>query len=580
MKTFWLPLSLRLARASRRPALLTLPLLTGASLVRAQDGPRIIFPQQGQDVRGEIAARFEGIPAGGYAIIKVGRDAGSLVFKSATAQSNFPLDTIADSSTFTGDGAYTLEVTALNAGGRIVGTSSVTFNVANSKVADASESVLLVHWTPADRLYDGVQRYRVLAESNADVQAPATSAGEGGGSGGGGRGGSSSGGEGGGAGGDTSYIPAPLDWQVSVLLRREVRDTNGFTGAANIATLVQEAWEHQRLSEASTGGGGEGGSSGGSGGRGGSRGGAAPSAGRKSAAAAAAPPVKSGWSPDWQQGPESAKFYVKAIQQTGNEINATRKGTTIAIADLLPTFLPVAVRPGSTWQSNQTILSDLSTRGAINIQGNITFTAYESIQTPAGVSRRCAKIESRFPLPDFVAKRIAADLGSKVGTATGGASGGGGEGGSGGRGGSGSSGGRGSSGSSGGGDAAPTLTAADIQVAQFNMARVIWFDMDKHQVVRSEDNLHAYFEIPPTDNGSGGEGGSSSSGGRSSSSSGGEGGAAAAPTEPTKVNYSMNVTTWLDDRIPPPSLRHNGGAGTAHGRDNVTEPGLTRVTGR
>ncbi len=42
----------------------------------------------------------------------------------------------------------------------------------------------------------------------------------------------------------------------------------------------------------------------------------------------------------------------------------------------------------------------------------------------------------------------------------------------------------------------------------------------------------------------------------------------------------MNVTTWLDDRTPRPSIRHNGGANTAHGRDNVTEPGLTRVTGR
>lgn len=565
MNTLWIPLSLRLARASLRPALLTLPLLAGGSVVWAQDAPRIIFPKDGDDVRGEITVRFDGIPAGGYVKVLVN---GQL--KSATAQNSYPLDTIADTATFNGDGEYKLDITSLNASGRIVGTSSVKFMVANNKVAGQSESVRLVHWTPQDRLIDGVQRYRVRAESNADIQ-ESTGGGGSGGSSGGGRGASSGGGEGGGSSGD---IPAPLDWQVDVLLRRVVRDVNGYTGAANIATLVQDALQRQREGADSGGGGADGGSS--SGGRGGS------SRGGSSGASTSTPGVKAPWTTEWTRGPEYAKFYVKAVQKTGDEINATRKANNVAIADLLPTFPTVPVRPGSTWNSRQSILSDLSTRKPINIEGAITFTAYENIQTPAGENRRCAKIESRFPLPENVAKRIAADLGSKVGSA-GGASGGG-EGGS--RGAS-------SGGSRGGGDSSgatePTLTPDDIKVASFNMARVIWFDMDKHQVVRAEDNLKAYFEIPPADNGAGGEGGgrglsASSGGGRgrigSSSDGTGEGGADQAPAEPTKVNYTMNITTVLDDRIPSPTVKFTGGAGTAHSRDNVNEPGIARATRR
>ncbi len=582
MKTTWLPLSLSLTRAALRPALLTLSLLAGASVVRAQEGPRIIFPQQGQDVRGEILARFDGIPAGGYAIIKVNGQ-----FKTATSQNNYPLDTIADATTFNGDGSYTIEITALNAGGRTVGTASVQFNVANSKVANDSEAVQLVHWIPSDRLKDGVQRYRVYGESNADIQDSTSGAGGGGAPGGGG--GASLGGGGGAGGASGSYIEAPLDWQVSVLLRREVRDVYGFQNSANIATLVQEAWEHQRLSEDSGAAGGEGGSA--SPGGGSSRGGAPSSSrgGAAGAAAAAAPLVKAPWSPDWTQGPEFAKFYVKAIQQTGDEINATRKSNNVAIADLLPTFPTIPVRPGSSWNSRQSILSDLSTRKPINIEGTVTFTSYENIQTPAGENRRCAKIESRFPLPEGVAKRIAADLGNKVGTSGAGAAGGAG----GATGGSASLGRGGPTGApapGGGagadaGGAAATLTPEDILVAQFNMARVIWFDMDKHQVVRSEDTLRAYFEIPPASTGAGGEGGavgptSSPRGMPGGALGGGDASAAAAPAEPTKVNYSMNVTTWLDDRLPSPTIRYTGGTNTAHARDNATEPGIGRVTTR
>ncbi len=530
MKTYLLPLSLRLARAATRPALL-MPLLAAAPLVaRAQEGPRIVFPQPNQDVRGEIAARFEGIPAGGYAVVKVNGQ-----FKSATFESSYRLDTIGDRVTFPDDGSYTLEITALNASGRSVGTSSVTFNVANQKVAGNSESVRLVHWTAKDRLRDGVQRYRVFAESNADISESST--GGGGGSGGGG-----------GDAGGVEYIKAPLDWQVAILLRRQVRDVYGFEGSANIATTVAQASQHQRLETPPT------------------------AQHKKRGAKGGTIKIKGPWLTTWSQGPEFGKYYVKSIKPTGDEINATRKANTIAIADLLPTFPAVAVRPGSTWQSRQSFLSDLSTREPINTQGAITFTAYENIQTPDGASRRCAKLESRFPLPDDVAKRIAANLGNKVGTGAGGAAGGGA---------ASAPAPAGPSAGAAGAAGTDALLPEDIEVANFNIARVIWFDMDKNEVVRSEDTMNGYFEVPPADAGGGAAGGGAP-GGAATGNAGGAGaaGGADAAAEPVKVNYRMNVTTWLDDRIPAPSIPFNGGAGTAHSRDNVKDVDLTRATAR
>ena len=582
MKTTWLPLSLKMARAALRPLPLCLPVLGVVSVVRAQDAPTILFPKANQDVRGEISARFEGIAARGYVIVKLAKQGEAPQFKTATAQGNFTLDTIADTATFNGDGLYTLEITALNASGRATGTSSVTFNVANQKVAGNSEATRLVHWTPADRVAESVQRYRIFAESNADITAPSTGAG--GGAGGGGFGGAGGGGApaGRGGGGDTggggtgTSVPAPLDWQVSVLLRRQLRDAYGFDKAANVATVVAEAWQHQRMD-----------SSGGAGGPGGANQSAAPTR-RKGAVPTGAPSAsgKAPWNPTWVEGPELAKFYIKTIQQTGddiyevNQVHTRRKPNSVALADLLPTFPTVSVRPGSTWNSRQTIISDLSTRTPINIEGAVTFTSYDTIQTPAGDSRRCAKIESRFPLPDQIAKRIAADIGNKVGK--GGGAGGGLTGGSGAPT---TAPGAGGGGVGGAGGAADTgLQPEDIDVAQFNMARVIWFDMDKHQVVRSEDTLQAYFEIPSATTGAdasgAGGGGFGGPGGGGSGPGAGFGGAPAAPAEPTKVKYSMNVTTWLDDRRPDPTVKYNGGAGTAHSRDNVNEVGLSRLTKR
>ena len=275
-------------------------------------------------------------------------------------------------------------------------------------------------------------------------------------------------------------------------------------------------------------------------------------------------PVKAPWNQDakgaplWNRASETGKYFVKMIEQNGTEINATRKASTIAIADLLPTFPDSAVRPGSTWETNMTILGDLSSRKGVNVTAPITFTAYDTILTPGGSSRRCAKLESRFRLPENLAKQIAANLGNKVGT--GGAAGGGG----------GAAPAPGGGGDAGGADT--SLLPEDIQVARTDVARVLWFDMDKNQVVRSEDTIKSYFEIPPAATDAGGGGAPTAGAG------GGADGAAAEPAEPTKVNYNLKVTTWFDDRVPAPNVFYTGGLGTAHSKDSVTEPGIARIT--
>ncbi len=509
---------------------------------------RIIYPQEGQDVRGEVTVRYEGLPPGGYAIIKIDGQ-----FKQASAQEYAIFDTISDRSTFTrGDAGYKLDITVLRPGGAQVGTASVTFNVANNKVDVAGESVKLTHWKPTDILRNSVERYRVFAESNAVID-DGMAAGGGGGGGGGEAGG--------GAAATASYIPAPLDWQVAALMRRQVRNIGMYNGSANIATAVQESFERQRKSEAGGTGGGEG---------------AAPAAAptsRRNAAPVSTVPIKAPWNEDekgkplWNKAGETGKYFVKMIEPDGTEINATRKAPTIAIADLLPTFPESEVRPGSTWETNMTILGDLSSRKGVNVTAPITFTAYDTILTPGGESRRCAKLESRFRLPENLAKKIAANLGNKVGS-TGGA---GGE--------AGAAPVPGGGGGEGGGDASATLLPEDIEVARTDVARVLWFDMDRRQVVRSEDIIKSYFEIPlaATDAGGGAPTGGAPAGG---AMMGGGAGAEAAPAEPQKITYNMSVTTWFDDRVPSPNFTYTGGLGTAHSKDSVNEVGISRVTQR
>ena len=493
----------------------------------AQGPVRIIYPQEGQDVRGEVTVRYEGLPPGGYAIIRIDDQ-----FKQASAQEYAVFDTISDRNTFTrGDGQYKLNITVLRPGGAQVGTDTVTFNVANSKVDVGGESVKLVHWQTSDILRDSVERYRVFAESNAVITGGAEAGGAAGGGGGGDAGGAAT----------ETYIPAPLDWQVAALMRRQVRNVAMFDGSANIATAVQESFERQRKSEAGGAGGAEA---------------AAPTTRRRGAPPVSTVPVKAPWNEDekgrplWNKAGETGKYFVKMIQPNGTEINATRKAPTIAIADLLPTFPDAAVRPGSTWETNMTILGDLSSRKGVNVVAPITFTAYDTILTPGGISRRCAKLESRFRLPENKAKEIAANLGSKT---EGAAAGGG-----------------GAAAPIGGGEAGAedALLPEDIDVARTDVARVLWFDMDRNQVVRSEDVIKSYFEIPPA----------AAEGGGAAPAPAMEGGEAAAPAEPTKINYNLKVTTWFDDRIPPPNTFYTGGLGTAHSRDSVNDPGISRIT--
>lgn len=64
--------------------------------------------------------------------------------------------------------------------------------------------------------------------------------------------------------------------------------------------------------------------------------------------------------------------FVKTIEPTGKEINATRKAPTIALANLLPTFPDTEVRPGSTWETRMTFLGDLSSREPVNVSVPIT----------------------------------------------------------------------------------------------------------------------------------------------------------------------------------------------------------------
>src|SRR5690606_11672063 len=161
------------------------------------------------------------------------------------------------------EGTHKLTLTAINAGGKRVDEKTVTFEVANTRVDTGGEAVLLRHYEDWMRTDPNVQRYRVFAESNAIVDS-------GQGAGGGGGGGAAGGAAGGGGEGGAEWIPAPLDWQVSALMRRVVRDIGGWSDtrltptksdditSANIRTVVQEAFQRQRESESGSGQGVEG----------------------------------------------------------------------------------------------------------------------------------------------------------------------------------------------------------------------------------------------------------------------------------------------------------------------------------
>ena len=499
----------------------------GITLGTASLAPRawaqtITFPQPNAQVRGSVKVLFEGVPEGGYAVVYLdGKGLANL--REATTQRFHTLNSFE-----LPDGPHTITIVAFNAAGKRAGTAEVRFQIANNSVDTTAESVPLRNWTTRDLTNDVVRRYRIFAESNASIKG----AGGEGGAGGGGMDG------GGGAGGETSetFIPAPMDWQIDMLVRRVVRDVGLYQGSANIRAVVQEAYQRQRLSEQG--------------------GGAESISGQKitrKKKKKPGPPTKAPWG-EWYASPEAGRYAVKTIKQNGDEINATRKPATLGIADLLPRFPAGSVQPGSTWQSDMTIVGDIPLSTSINIQAPMTFVSFENIQTPSGVEKRTAKLEARFNLPLEAATRIARSIQKQMGT---GAAGGG-----------------GNAAAPGVGATAGGLAEEDpipFKTVTVSVSREIWFDIAGNQVLRATDDVNTFYEEEP-------EEAEGAVGGLGGAEGGDE---LASDAEGTKVSYNLKISKYLDDTVPPPTDTFNNGAGTAHSRDRVTDVGISRVlTGR
>lgn len=527
-------------------------------------------PTDGAVVRGQITVRFSGIPAGGYAIIKVDGN-----FMQATSQNAFALNTF-DAQSFgisrsaSTEGQHQVSITGVDASGKHTSTDTVSFTVANNKVDVTAPAVKLTHWVPRDVLDNSAQRYRIFAESNAIISS--AKAGGGGGMPTGGAMDVGAGMPGGGGAAKSSsagWIPSPLDWQYTALLRRVVRDVGLYKGSANIKIVIQDAFQRQR--EDQGGGSAAGGSMLNVG---------APqmvnSTGDDAAVNMSGVPAKAPWAETWLPAPESGTYFVKTITPTGEEVNATRKKRSIAITDLLPLFPEEKVQPGSRWETLMTFLSDLSGRQPFNVKAPITFTGFEEITLPSGDVRRAAKLECRFKIDEEhngeVATKMAAGLAVSGGIASGGqgASGGGME-----------MVGMGTAKASGGDDAAIKAAEASIASATIRVSRVIWFDVDRHRVLRSQDHLNTFFVMKQAKS-TGGTDGMTAPAMLPGMEMPGQAANAApsAPAEPTTVNYVMNVVTWYDDTVPAPTETYNAGAGTPHSQDNVQEPSISKITGK
>jgi len=593
---------------NRRNSALSMGLALGALLLvfatAAQAQVRITSPTEGERVRGQITVRWEGIPAGGYAMVYMDGKWREAIYENFFSLNTFP-------PTFSGDGSHTIKVVGISAG-KPVGEAQVTFNVANNQIDPDAPAVRLVHWQPTDMVEQGVLRYLIFAESNATIEGGAAGGREGaGGAGGGGAAGGTGGGagprgggsRGGGGTKEVKTVPAPLDFQVSALVRRIIRDVGMLDNSANIQSVVQRAFQRQREDATKQEG----------------AGGAPTKRPKKKKRQPGDPPeppvpsepTKAPWG-EWEPAQEVGQYFVKTIKQSGEEVNGTRKSPTIAITDLMPRFPNAPVRPGSTWESPMTFITELATRQPLNVQAPITFTRYDTLRTPLGHSRKVAKLEARFRLPEEIAIQIAETLAPKIGAAGGGR--GGGEGG----------GGilneaadqaaasavqgilgvrqmaPGFAGRPGAGDTLSTTgpqeaAEVEITVARSTVTRVLWFDIQSNRVLRSEDVVDTYFEQAAAeveeeegaeagDGGmAGGIGGARPGAGRpggagmAGAGMGAAGGAAAAPAEPTRVTYNLRVTTWLDDSVPPPTDVYNGGAGTAHARDAAQDPTIDRL---
>lgn len=212
---------------------------------------------------------------------------------------------------------------------------------------------------------------------------------------------------------------------------------------------------------------------------------------------------------------------------------------------------------------------------------------FENIQTPAGVEKRTAKLESRFNLPVEAATRIARSIQKKAGSGTGGMAGGGGGAGAGAPMGGGMPGGMpggggAGAGAGGGADAEPV----DFKTVRVSVSREIWFDIVGNQVLRSNDVVSTFYEEEEAETGGGAGAGGAMGGGMGMARGGMPGGmgmagggeAGGAGGQPKKVTYDLRISKYLDDVIPAPTDSFNGGAGTAHARDNVQDPSIDRIT--
>ncbi len=549
--------SIRLSSHSLLRAARLWPLLAFGATVAApqvaraqvvgEGGVAIAYPLPNNTLSGASKIMFSGIPDGGYASIYVDLTPTnkSESFRLATTQTSYELDTAALS-----DGKHTLTIVSFSASGRQVGSSNVTFNVANAGSAGVSEdSVRLVNWTKSDVINPKVQRFRIFAISDATITGGSGSESESG----------SRGGDGGSEGAATSDTvtlkPAPLDHQVDILVRRAPRDVGMVDGAANIRLIVQEGFVRDR----------EGGGSGGSGGSSGTSDLDAYPPGYKG---------KGNWMKEWKRSIESSQAYTKMIKQSGEEINATKKPSTLPLGDILPTFPDYAVQRGATWNTDLTFVGELTKRDPLRLASVPTsLVGFENVSTPAGFERRCARVEvSKLSLPDGTAMAIARALQTEAFSGSG--SGGGGS----------SSGGGGSSGGQGGSATKPPV----IVNYRATLTRTIWFDIAAHQLVRAEDTVDAYFE--EVDKTGTGRSGSSSSSSDDGVLTGADAigidpslrrrrGGASVKKVPKSVTYNMRVVKFLDDRSPNPTGKWTGGLGTAHTRDSTREPSLTKANG-
>lgn len=549
-----------------------------AQAPEAGEGVTVTYPLPGNTLSGASKVMFRGVPDNGYVSIYVDMTPTNKVqsFREATTKTSYELNSGALS-----DGAHTLTFISYSASGRQLGSTSVNFNVRNTGTAGVSEdSVRLVNWTARDSINSKVNRYRIFAFSDATITGDTAAQGGSGGL----SGGNSSGfpGAAGGAVIKTQVItPAPLDHQIDMLIRSTVRDIGLIDGAANIRMIVQNSFDRKRIgASSSTGTGGAGDGSASTGG----------ASGGKIAGLPDDYVGKAPWDGKWNRAAETGQAYTKMIKADGEEINATRKPATLPLGDILPTFPTYSVQKGATWNSNILLVGELTKRDPISLVGvPVSLTGFENISTPIGIERRCARIEvAQFSLPDDIAKKIAQALQTEAGSNGAG-------GGAGALGGSmmGAPMGAGAMGAASGTDAA---TAPEVKNYRSSFARVLWFDVAAHQMIRSEDTVNSYYEEEPSAQAAGGVGGGSPGGfpgamggvggfqngfnpGGSPGASGPNFGQPVAPPQPKTVTYNMKIIKFLDDRLPNPTGRWTGGQGTAHSRDSTIKPSLQRANG-